>query len=153
LRRPLRRLCCLLPQQVCAESALNVGIAAAGYHQAGHWSIAVDADLSILEVINVLTSIECFKCLGADVALLGAADKEVFAGVGVENLLEFCVLADDELTKGHCVGAGDVIVFHCVTVFGLLIMLTSDTQGVNPECRRLGGVLGGYTTHLTIEFF
>ena len=88
--------CCLV-QQVFAKATLDVLATVAYYHKAGNSSSAVNADLSILEVVEGTCLHYCLSCW-ADIAFLAAADKEDFACVGVLNELKACILADYKLT-------------------------------------------------------
>lgn len=80
-----------LVQQVFAKAALDVLATVAYYHEAGNSCTAVNADLSILEVVKG-TSLHCCLSCWADIAFLVAADKEDFACVRVLNELKACIL-------------------------------------------------------------
>ena len=88
--------CCLV-QQVFAKAALDILATVAYYHEAGDSSTAINADLSILEVVEGACLHCCLGCW-ADIAFLAAADKEDFACVGVLDELKACILADYKLT-------------------------------------------------------
>ena len=88
--------CCLV-QQVFAEAALDVLATVAYHHEAGDsWAI-VNADLSILEVVEGACFHCCLSCW-ADIAFLAAADKENLSCVRVLDELKLCILADYKLT-------------------------------------------------------
>ena len=97
-----------LVQQVFAKAALDVLATVAYYHQAGDSSSTVNADLSILEVVEGACLHCCLSCW-ADIAFLTAADKEDFACVGVLDELKACILADYKLTRAHAVCTLNVI--------------------------------------------
>ena len=80
-----------LVQQVFAKAALDILATVAYYHEAGNSCTAINADLSILEVVEGASLHCCLSCW-ADIAFLAAADKEDFACVGVLNELEACIL-------------------------------------------------------------
>lgn len=82
--------CCLV-QQVFAKAALDILATVAYYHEAGNSCTAINADLSILEVVKG-TCLHCCLSCWADIAFLAAADKEDFACVGVLNELKACIL-------------------------------------------------------------
>lgn len=82
--------CCLV-QQVFAKAALDILATVAYYHEAGNSCTAINADLSILEVVEG-TCLHCCLSCWADIAFLAAADKEDFACVGVLNELKACIL-------------------------------------------------------------
>ena len=82
--------CCLV-QQVFTKAALDILATVAYYHEAWNSCSSVNADLSILEVVECSCLHCCLSCW-ADIAFLAAADKEDFACVGVLNELEACIL-------------------------------------------------------------
>ena len=106
-----------LVQQVFAKAALDVLATLAHHHEAGDSSTAVNADLSILEVIET-PSVHLLQGSRADIAFLAAADKEDFACVGVLDELQRCILADYKLTCAHAVCALDVVTLchNCITI-------------------------------------
>lgn len=98
-------------EQLCAKFAHDIGLTIAHNHKAGHSLIAIDADFSILEVIQCGIGVSQFLlCSRADVASLTAAGEEELACLGVADLLEFSILTDDELFQAHCIGARDGVV-------------------------------------------
>lgn len=76
-----------LVQQVSTKGLAHVVVALANYHQAGNSLTTINADLSILEVINGAILHLC-QGIGADIAFLAAADKENLACVGVLDELQ-----------------------------------------------------------------
>lgn len=96
-----------LVQQVAAKHTLDVALAVADNHQTGDSFTAVFGDFGILEVLYCGSRV-LKPLLGcwANVASFAAADKEGFACLGVDDLLKFSILTDDELFQGHAVGVG-----------------------------------------------
>lgn len=94
-----------LVQQVAAKHALDIGLAVADNHQAGDGFLTRFSNHSKLEVLYCGSRVfELLLGCWADVASFAAADKEGFACPGVDDLLEFSILADDELLEAHSVG-------------------------------------------------
>ena len=92
-------------EQVGTKGTLDVGLAVAYHHQAGDGFLTRFCNHSKLEVLY--TSSRVFEFLlgcWADVASFAAADKESLACLGVDDLLKFSILADDELLEAHSVG-------------------------------------------------
>ena len=82
--------CCLV-QQVFAKASLDIIATVAYYHEAGNSCTAINADLSILEVVEG-ACLYCCLSSWADIAFLATADKEDFACFGVLNELKACIL-------------------------------------------------------------
>ena len=83
-------VCCLV-KQVFAKTALDILGTVAYYHEAGNSCLVINANLSILKVIESACLNYCLSCW-ADIAFLLATDEEDFACVGVLDELKGCIL-------------------------------------------------------------
>ena len=101
-------VCCLV-QQFFAKPNLEVGIGVAHHHQAGDSSTAINADFSILEVVNALPFQKGLLCGRANVALFIAANEEQFSSVWVFSQVKACILRNYKLPSAHSVDALNVI--------------------------------------------
>ena len=72
--------CCLV-QQVFPKLILEGLVAVAYYHEAGNSCTAINADLSILEVVDGLSSFHSLNSCWADIAFCVPADKECYCSV------------------------------------------------------------------------
>ena len=80
-----------LVQQASTKGLTHVVVALAYDHQAGNSLTIINADFSILEVVDSAIMHLC-QSIGTDIAFLASADKEDFACVGVLDELQLCVL-------------------------------------------------------------